>query len=334
MFYVCCMHIGDHYGFWQVVVWTRRDLLGLFCFNLIFPILHQHWELTFLQIPWLPVALIGTAVAFVVGFKNNASYDRMWEARRSWGSIINASRSFALLCKNSIEDPILVEEIMNRHFGWLTALRFQLRSHKPWETTTAKNNQEFRAKFYHVEEQDKPIEEVIHSYIPKANWEKMAHIHNKAAFLLSQQGNSIKEAVKKEKLHLLQSIEIEKLLIEFYNQQGVCERIKNTPYPRQYATLNLYFIRIFVFLLPLGMMPEFDKVGNHFIWLTIPFCTLISWVFTTMEKIGTATENPFEGGSNDIAITSICRNIEIEIKQTLNLQNIPEVVQAENNILM
>lgn len=49
-----------------------------------------HWE--WLHIPWLPLSVIGTAVAFYVGFKNNSAYDRLWEARKIWGAIINSSR--------------------------------------------------------------------------------------------------------------------------------------------------------------------------------------------------------------------------------------------------
>lgn len=80
-------------------------------------------------------------------------------------------------------------------------------------------------------------------------------------------------------------MELEKTLVEFYNQQGVSERIKNFPYPRQYATLNLYFKKIFVFLLPLGMLQEFDQMGESLIWLSIPFSALSSWIFTTLEQL-------------------------------------------------
>ena len=49
------------------------------------------WE--WFVIPWLPLSIIGTAVAFYVGFKNNSAYDRLWEARKIWGAIVNGSRS-------------------------------------------------------------------------------------------------------------------------------------------------------------------------------------------------------------------------------------------------
>lgn len=56
------------------------------------------------SIPWLPLSVIGTAVAFYVGFKNNSAYDRLWEARKIWGAIVNSSRSWGTNTKGYISD--------------------------------------------------------------------------------------------------------------------------------------------------------------------------------------------------------------------------------------
>ena len=123
------------------------------------------------------------------------------------------------------------------------------------------------------------------------------------------------------------------MLVEFLNQQGVSERIKNFPYPRQYATLNLYFIKIFICLVPLGMLQEFEKMGGNLIWLSIPFSALSSWIFTTLEKIGESTESPFEGSANDVPITAMSRAIEIDLREMLHEDEIPEALKPMNNIL-
>ncbi len=61
---------------------------------------------SWLTVPWLPIALIGTAVAFITGFKNNASYARLWEARQIWGGIVNTSRSFGVMaCDYLLPEP-------------------------------------------------------------------------------------------------------------------------------------------------------------------------------------------------------------------------------------
>jgi putative membrane protein len=82
------------------------------------------------------------------------------------------------------------------------------------------------------------------------------------------------------------------------------------------------------------LLQEFDKLGEHFVWLTIPFSVMVSWVFLTMEKIGEATENPFEGTPNDIPMAALSRNIEIDLREMLDEKDIPSPVQPVNNILM
>lgn len=148
------------------------------------------------------------------------------------------------------------------------------------------------------------------------------------------QSGLLKELLKKDLIDDFRHMEMQKMLVEFYNQQGISERIKNFPYPRQYATLNLYFIRLFVLLIPLGMLQEFDKLGGHMIWLSIPFSALSSWIFTTMEKIGESTESPFEGSANDVPITSISRSIEIDLREMFGMESIPAPLKPENNILI
>ena len=85
------MHTGKHYTLREVLYWTRREIFGLLALGTIPTVLYEVWDIK-LTIPWLPIALIGTAVAFIVGFKNNATYGRIWEARQIWGAIVNASR--------------------------------------------------------------------------------------------------------------------------------------------------------------------------------------------------------------------------------------------------
>ena len=69
----------------------------------------------------------------------------------------------------------------------------------------------------------------------------------------------------------------------------------------------MVFVKIFLFLLPIGLVGEFESLGHAFTWLVIPFSTLISWVFITMELIGDYSENPFEGLANDVPISQICQ---------------------------
>src|SRR6218665_2101799 len=94
------MHAGSHYSLKEILTWTRRDLFVLFLISIMPVLLYKLLDLRWLVIPWVPIALIGTAVAFVIGFKNNATYGRLWEARQIWGAIVNLSRSWGMLVHN------------------------------------------------------------------------------------------------------------------------------------------------------------------------------------------------------------------------------------------
>jgi putative membrane protein len=108
-------------------------------------------------------------------------------------------------------------------------------------------------------------------------------------------------------------MEMSGVIRNLHDHQGKSERIKNFPFPRQYASLNFYYVWLFIILLPFGMIGEFEKLGENYVWMSIPFCTIISWVFYTMEMIGDCSENPFEGSFNDVPITTICRTIETDL---------------------
>lgn len=340
------MHSGKNFTFKEVVFWTRRDLFGLILISAGAACLYELLDWKWISIPWLPIAMLGTAVAFMVGFKNNASYDRMWEARKAWGAITNASRSWGIMVKDFITDKhaknnfseeeikYLQQRLIRYHLAWLAALRFQLREARIWEAIYKKHNQEYKDKWFSVHEQNNEMQHDLLLYLSEEEVAKIMKHSNKAAQILALQSTNLRELFDEGLIDDFRHIEMQKMLVEFYNQQGVSERIKNFPYPRQYATLNLYFIKIFVVLVPLGMLKEFDNLGENMVWLSIPFSTLSSWIFTTMEKIGESTESPFEGSANDVPITAISRAIEIDLKEMLGMDNIPSPLKPENNILI
>ncbi len=334
------MHSGRNYSFKEFLLWTRRDIYWLFLLAVIPVVLYKYAGWTWLGIPWVPVALVGTAAAFIVGFKNNATYARAWEARKIWGGIVNSSRTWGIMARDYVKGDVAEDmaaihrEIIYRHIGWLTALRFQLRQPRTWENTNVQeNNKEYR-DFYTIDEWDSKLPDELAKYIGP---EELAYVlgkKNVATQLVSMQSKRLKELHEAGKIDLFCYIELENLLKEFYELQGKSERIKNFPYPRQFATINLFFVRLFVFMVPFGMLREFEKLGEYAIWLTIPFSVLVSWVFTSLEQIGSSTENPFEGGANDIPITALSRTIEIDLREMLDETDLPPAVQAKNNILM
>ncbi|GJM36148.1 MAG: hypothetical protein DHS20C18_51490 [Saprospiraceae bacterium] len=340
------MHAGKRFTTFQALMWTRNDILVFLIIGTLPVILYDLLDLKWLSIPWLPIALVGTAVAFITGFKNNASYDRLWEGRKIWGAIVNTSRSWGMMVLDYVNNDHALQKLSEaelktihqrliyRHIAWMTALRFQLRAPRVWENMTHdKSNIEFRDKYFDVVETKHKLEDDIHSFLSEEEKKYILSKKNRATHLIRLQSKDLKELKQQGYIEDFRHMDLENKLVDFYTHQGQGERIKNFPYPRQYTTINSIFIWIFILLLPFGMMYEFEKIGDHFVWLTIPFTVISAWVFHTMDKIGTSSESPFEGGANDIPITALSRTIEIDLREMLDETDLPEPVQPVNDIL-
>lgn len=267
-----------------------------------------------LVLPFVPISVIGTAVAFYIGFKNNSAYDRLWEGRRIWGALVNASRSWGAAVLDYIkENDTAKKELIYRHLAFINALRTQLRKDTVWKV-----HQTDRKIVEHFNELIAGSLDVeLQKFLSKNEVAAIITKSNAATHLLKKQSAVLKQLHEEGALSELKQIELEKLLIEFYNQQGACERIKNFPFPRQYAYFSYIFTWVMVLVLPYGLLNEFQKLGESFVWLTIPIHMLISWIFFTMERVGDTSENPFENGINDVPMTAICRTIEIDLKEML-----------------
>lgn len=332
------MHAGRRFTLQEVIYWTRRDLFVFSIVSLIPTSLYYFFDIKWLVLPWVAIALVGTAAAFVVGFKNTQTYNRLWEARQIWGSIINSSRAWGILVKDTVNsDKKENTELVYRHLAWLTALRYQMREPRVWENMNLKSNIEY-IKYYKIPEREIPLEDELKKFLSPDEVAYVLSKKNRATHIISLQSKHLKDLKSSGKLSELDFIELERLLTTLYDHQGKSERIKNFPYPRQFATINQMFIRLFVCILPFGILQEFGKLtkdlGEGFIWATVPCSLIVGWIFYLMERIGESTENPFEGGANDVPISNISRTIEIDLREMLDETNIPAATTPINNILL
>lgn len=336
------MHTGQRYKTIELLVWTRRNLIKIFILSIIPVLLYHFLGWKWIAIPWTVVALLGTATAFIVGFKNTQTYNRTWEARQIWGTILNSSRAWGAMSRDFLNHSESSKELIYRHFAWLTALRYSMREGRNWEAQTQVHNQEFQEKYYKIPEKENSLEKELGKYVSESEVKHILITKNKGAQILSQQSKSIKEAYTNGKISLDEYLEMQRAIKDFFDLQGKTERIKNFPYPRQFATINTVFIQIFCFLLPFGMLKDFDKLNDgvtgilqgNMIWFIVPFFMLICWMYTTLDQVGESTENPFEGSPNDVPISQISRTIEIDLREMLGETNLPSAIQAENNIVL
>ncbi|NNK09609.1 MAG: hypothetical protein EX268_19285 [Deltaproteobacteria bacterium] len=335
------MYTRRNYSLKDMAWWTRYDTVLLLIIALVPVILYKALDQRWLHLPWLPIALIGTAVAFIISFQNNASYDRVWEARKIWGGIVNTSRAWGIVVNDFITNDFtpdrvsdtelaaIREELIFRHIAWLTALRHGMRQPRPWEHSMLHPSNKEWEDAIGIRERSHSLEEELDPYLSSDQLDYVLSKSNKSTQLLSLQSKQLRELRTRGLIEDFRHMAMSDILVELYALQGKSERIKNFPYPRQYATLNSFFLWIFVLLLPFGVMFEFDKIGaslsdsypvaaSSFVWLSVPFSVLVMWVFHTMERIGRVSENPFEGTPNDVPITTISRGIEIDLREMLD----------------
>lgn len=334
------MHAGRRYSLKEFLYWTRRDIYVLTLLAVIPTVLYVFLDWKFLGISWLPVALLGTAAAFISGFRNNATYARAWEARQVWGAIVNTSRTWGIMSRDFVikhdmgphENDRIHKELVYRHMAWLTALRFQLREPREWENMWKSYNREY-ARNFKVDERVNKLEDELKPFLNAEEFAKVMKAKNKATQVLALQSARVKELACAGYLDNIKHVELELVLKDLFDHQGRSERIKNYPYPRQFASINIFFIWLFVFMVPYGMLNEFNRLGEHMVWLTIPFSLLVTWVFISLEKVGESTENPFEGSANDVPITTMSRAIEIDLREMLGEEDLPPAIQPVNKIL-
>ena len=331
------MQAGRRYTFLQTLNWTKRYILVFVVFDTIPVVLYRVFGLEWMSLPWQPISLVGIAVAFYLGFKNNASYDRLWEARKIWGGIVNASRSFTVMARDFVSNDAaeaprsgdeltrMTKQLVHRHIGWLYGLTFQLRKPMKWEHHQQRDRW-FREHLSSVHSEDNFFK--LKEYLSQEDYEYVMSKGNHASQLLSLQSKHLMQLRQAGSIEHFRHLEMQALITEFYTLQGKSERIKNFPFPRQYAAVNFFFVVLFIALLPFGMINVFSRAPEaYWIWLSIPCSVIGSWVFWMMEVIGDYSENPFEGLSNDVPISTIARSIEIDIRQMLDETDLPKPLE-------
>lgn len=337
------MYVKRNIGFGLIFryAWKRVLVYTLYAAG-VFSIYHfLGWD--FIDIPFQPLSVIGIAVAFYIGFKNSQSYDRFWEGRKIWGGIVNYSRTWTLQVLSFVQtnkpenDRKIRQEMVYRHIGWINSLRVQLRQPKSW---AIKENRQVEKLFDRHGERNPSCNEA-YNFVSAEEYEDLTKRVNPATHLVKNQGKQITELRKKDVIDGFQEDQLQSILEELYNLQGKCERIKNTPFPRQYGYFAKLFTDIFIFLLPFGMLDVFESsmaelelgMRSWYIFLMIPFSVLISWIFSTMDSIGDNSEDPFEGRINDVPMTALCRTIEIDLRDMLDEEDLPEGIKAKDHIL-
>ena len=253
------------------------------------------------EIPVLIPSVLGTALAFFIGFNNNQSYDRWWEARKIWGALVNDSRTWARQLvyfrfdlSSKKENDLMIKAMIYRHIAFLYALKQNLRK---------SNEDEYK------------------KYLSDEDLEFIASESNKPNGLISLQARDLNQLYVSNSINGFMFAELNQMLINFSNEMGKSERIANTVFPTTYN----YYTRIFIWIFIVSV----TLVIAYFIgaW-SIIVGTFIGYMFLTIHKIGLSLLNPFEDIATGTPLNHITRTIEINMLQTLGETQIPNPVES------
>lgn len=230
-------------------------------------------------------SLLGFVISMLLVFRTNTAYDRWWEGRKQWGSLVNCSRNLALKI-NGLLGP---EQIEARAFFriMIPNFAFALKNH-------------LRGTFSPQEFQNAPafgLEDVV----------VQEHVPNQVAATLFARAIELqKQGVLLPEHMLLINYE----LAAFTNISGACERIKNTPIPFSYSSFLKKFVFLYCITLPIGYV-----FSLHY--LVIPFVVFVFYILASLEVIAEEIEDPFGTDANDLPTDKICSGIRTTVHDLL-----------------
>ncbi len=299
----------------------RRDNLALFAVALLVTLAYRRLQFTQLGIPAVPLTILGAAITIFLAFRTNTAYDRWWEARTLWGAMVNQSRTLirqAITFSGSSE-PLVPEDSGERRDAE-DDLIFSPFVHKMAHLQMAFVN----ATRAHLRQED-PLA-AVERYLSPEDRDLLAGIQNVPAGLLRRMGIELRRARRLGLLDTIQLSAMDGTLVELTNVLGGCERIKNTPLPRQYDTVPRFGIYAFALLLPFGLV---SSLG----WWTPFICAMITFLFIAIDTIGGNIEDPFENRIHDVPMTTLCRTIEINLSQMVGEKECPTPMEPVFGVL-
>jgi len=276
----------------------------LFIWDIVVTLAYVYLPHPGLDLPSLPMSLLGSALALFLGFRNNNAYNRWWEARTLWGAMVNASRSYGRevfhLIDTLPESTDLRHDLVRRQIAYVNALRCHLRR--------------------------QPNREEIRPFLSEDELDELSTATNAPNAILNETAALLAMARRKGWIDSIRSVQIENVLVDMSNAQGGMERIKNTPLPREYAYYPTLFVHIFCILLPIGLV---DSLTIY----TPLASTIVGFMLLAMDRIGSDLQDPFENRVHDVPLTSLCRTIQIDLEQLVGKKAVTTPIRPVENVL-
>ena len=303
--------VVDNYPSWpRILRQVARPLCLFVAVAIVVTILEKRSHpFKAIPIPDITLSLLGAVLGILLAFRTNSAYARWWEARQLWGRLVNNSRSLArqaLSFTHHVEEERRTEasrfarSLISSQIAYAHALRCALRNQDPWSD--------------------------IAQWLGNDALDGLRNQKNVPAALLQSMGLHLAEAADAGMISEFRLQRLDATLSELTDIQGGCERIKNTPLPRQYDYYPELFVKAYCLLVPTILVQELG-------WLTPLATALVSFVLLVLNRIGKNLEDPFKNEVYDTPMTALSRTIEINLLQALKHEQLPPAIQPVNGVL-
>jgi ion channel-forming bestrophin family protein len=250
-----------------------------------------------------PFSLIGIALAIFLGFRNSASYDRYWEARKLWGHLLNETRSLTRQVLTLPREQIDVKEtqaFVHALGAFAHALRHQLRGTDPAHDLSTRL--------------DKPL------------FERVMMSRYRPATIMLWLGEWVQRHARDGKLDAWTVQAIDRNLNGLSDVIGGCERIVSTPLPFAYSVMIHRTVYFFCALLPFGLV---ESVGAF----TPLFSVFVAYTFMALDAIASQIEEPFGTDDNDLALDALSCFIEDAARDLLAQPSLQKAAAKDGYLL-
>ena len=243
------------------------------------------------SLPMLGGLVPSIVLGLLLVFRTNTAYERFWEGRKIWGTVINTVRNLArqfwvVIQETSPEDYEQKIRTIRLLPAFAVAMKLHLRDQRP--------NAE------------------LASLITPAQFDKLQTMNNPPLEIAFWIADYLQRQQVAGKINPYQLTACTRALDDLVHALGGCERILKTPIPLAYSIHLKQLLVLYCLALPFQMVGALE-------WWTAVIVALISFAVFGIEEIGIEIENPFGHDPNDLPLDAICRTMQQNIEDLISL---------------
>ncbi|WP_188671143.1 bestrophin family protein [Neptunicoccus cionae] len=256
----------------------------------------------FVPLPHISIAamgIFGVALSLFLGFRNNAAYDRWWEARKLWGSLIAEIRNLARQTSLFVRDDEARQDILNHAVAFAHLHRGFLRK--------------------------TDVKDQIVPFIGADKADQLQSFRNPADAALRDIAEQLSVLADRKRIDGFGQMTLSGTLSSLATAQASCERIQTTPLPYVYSLLVRRTTYLYCGLLPFALL---EATG----WFAPVFAAVVAYVFFGLQTVTNELERPFHDLQNGLPLDALCRTIETSVAEATG-KPAPDPVPVVNHVL-